>query len=107
MEWDLSIMLYLIPSSVELKATILGEEQVMVWFADGDGRVPVLTNEDGYQVNYSEFRQFLSDCCTQGAYSLLCVESAKKAWLIKSSDSRDEMRVTYCFRDQGLVLTEA
>ena len=107
MEKDLSIMLYLIPSPVELQATVLGEEQVLVWFSDGDGRVPVLSDEDGCQISYSEFRQFLSDCCTKGSYPLLCVESAKKAWLIKSRDSRDEMRLNYCFRNQELVLTEA
>ena len=78
----------------------------MVRFCDGDGCVPVLDGQEGAELNYPAFIQFLSDCKNHGTYPLLCIEAARKAWVAESQDALDEAHLEYEIKDRTLYVRE-
>lgn len=96
---------WLLDADEELQTVVFGEDRVWVYCVSGDGRVRVL-DEEGNPLSASDYKAFVRDSINLKMYALLCVDAGRVAWVMRSDDPKDFMKIKHRVREGRLELYE-
>lgn len=97
---------WLLDDEEELRTFAFGEDSVLVYYVSGDGRVQVLDKKGGVPLTVRDYKKFVRDSINLRKYALLYIDVGRVAWVERSDDPKDLLKIKHRVREDRLELFE-